>query len=390
MSTKFPFSKARLQALEPPVKSRVYYRDSKTPSLTLCVTPAGSKTFYVYRKIHGRPERIRLGTFKEMTVEQARTAARALVGHIAKGGDPVAERERARAMATLAGLFERWGELHASIHRRTWGEDQRVFRKYLTPFHGRRLNRIAPVEVAGWHGDVGEQHGPIQANRALTLLSTLYNFSPKLGYDGPNPCRGIRRFREQSRDRFLQPAEIKRFFAAVVDQPQPWQDFFVLLLFTGARRSSLLAMAWRDIDLDGQTWRIPRPKNSTPTTIPLTPPAMRILENRSPSRGDSPWVFPGRVGHIKDGRHVWVRLLAEAGIEDLHVHDLRRSLASWQAALGSSLAVIGASLGHLDLRSTQVYSRLQLGTVRESMDKATDAMLEAANGKGQSDDDDAS
>lgn len=83
-------------------------------------------------------------------------------------------------------------------------------------------------------------------------------------------------------------------------------------------------------------------------------------------------------------------MLAEAGIEDLHVHDLRRSLASWQAALGSSLAVIGASLGHLDLRSTQVYSRLQLGTVRESMDKATDAMLEAANGKGQSDDDDAS
>ena len=122
MSTKFPFSKARLQALEAPTKSRVYLYDSKTPSLALCVTPAGSKTFYVYRKIQGRPERIRLGTFGELTVEAARTAARALVGHIARGGDPVGERERARAVATLKGLFERWGELHASIHRRTWGD----------------------------------------------------------------------------------------------------------------------------------------------------------------------------------------------------------------------------------------------------------------------------
>ena len=144
-------------------------------------------------------------------------------------------------------------------------------------------------------------------------------------------------------------------------------------------------MAWQDLDLDAQTWRIPRPKNNTPTTIPLTPPAMRILEDRFAKRGDSPWVFPGRVGHIKDGRHVWVKLLAEAEIEDLHLHDLRRSLASWQAALGSSLIVIGASLGHADLKSTQVYSRLQIGAVRDSMAQAATAMLEAANGKGADD-----
>ena len=170
-------------------------------------------------------------------------------------------------MATLAGLFERWGALHASVHRRTWGEDQRVFRKYLAPFHGRRLNRIAPSEVAGWRGDVGEHHGPIQANRALTLLSTIYNFSSKLGYDGPNPCKGIRRFREQSRDRFLQPAEIKRFFAAVVEQPQPWQDFFLLLLFTGARRSSLLAIWPGRIS----TWTRKRGVSRGPKTTPRPP-----------------------------------------------------------------------------------------------------------------------
>ena len=383
-SRKLVFSKTRMQGLPLPEKGRVFYHDEKLPGLCVQVTAAGGKVFYVYRWLNGRPEKIRLGTFGDLTVEQARTVARAVVGDIAKGGDPVAERKQARDVATLEALFNRWGDIHASIHRRTWKEDSRVFRKYLAPFHNRQLNRITPGDIAEWHGDMGQKHGPIQANRALTLLSTVFNYSPKLGYDGPNPCKGIKRFREQSRDRFLLPAEMKRFFEAVQVQPDPWRDFFQLLLFTGARRSSLTAMRWEEIDFNAQSWRIPRPKNQTPTTIPLTPPALQILAFRYSERGDSPWVFPGRAGHVKDPRKAWQNVLKDAEIENLHLHDLRRSLGSWQAALGSSLVVIGASLGHRDLKSTQVYSRLQLGTVHQSMGKATDAMLEAANG-GQDD-----
>jgi integrase len=135
-------------------------------------------------------------------------------------------------------------------------------------------------------------------------------------------------------------------------------------------------MAWDDVDLDGQTWRIPHPKNGIPTTLPLTPPAVRILEERLAGREDSPWVFPSRGGHVKDARKAWLKTLEEAGIDDLHLHDLRRSLASWQAALGSSLQIVGASLGHRDYKSTQNYSRLQLDPIRESVNRATSAMLE--------------
>ena len=70
-------------------------------------------------------------------------------------------------------------------------------------------------------------------------------------------------------------------------------------------------------------------------------------------------------------------ILDKSGIDNLHIHDLRRSLGSWQAALGSSLAIIGRSLGHNDLQSTQVYARLQLDPVRESVNAAGAAMLEA-------------
>ncbi|HUT90023.1 MAG TPA: site-specific integrase [Thermoguttaceae bacterium] len=374
---KLPFGKARLAALPAPDEGRAYVYDAKVPGLALCVTSTGTKTFYIYRRIQGRPERIRLGKFPDVTVENARTIARAVVGDIAKGGDPVAERRAARNVPTLREVFDRWGTLHAKVHRRSWPEDVRVFQKYLAPFHGRPMNRITVGDLAEWHGRIGEDHGPVQANRALSLLRTLFNFSPKVGYEGANPCKQVTRFREQSRDRFLTPSEMGAFFEAVEKQPEPWRDVFLVLLFTGARRGDVLSMAWADVDLEGRTWRVPHPKNDQPTILPLVPLALRVLRERHERRSAAPWVFPGRSGHVKDARKAWLKVTEAAGIDNLHIHDLRRSLASWQAALGSSLVIIGASLGHRDLKSTQIYSRLQLDPVRRSVEAATSAMLAA-------------
>ena len=77
----------------------------------------------------------------------------------------------------------------------------------------------------------------------------------------------------------------------------------------------------------------------------------------------------------------WHSVLMQAGLEDLRIHDLRRSLGSWQARLGANLAVIGKSLGHKDMASTLIYSRLDLDPVRESVERATSAMLTAAGMK---------
>jgi integrase len=103
---------------------------------------------------------------------------------------------------------------------------------------------------------------------------------------------------------------------------------------------------------------------------------MEILTARKLA-SDGPWVFPGggASGHLADPKKAWTRILTEAGIADLRIHDLRRTLGSWQAATGANSYIIGKSLGHRSQQSTAIYARLNLDPVRESVNKATDAMF---------------
>lgn len=123
-------------------------------------------------------------------------------------------------------------------------------------------------------------------------------------------------------------------------------------------------------------------KNGMPQTITLTPEAVEILRARMV--GKSPHVFPSskaKSGHIADPRKAWERVLRASGLTDLRLHDLRRTLGSWQARTGASLLLIGKSLNHKDQASTAIYARLDLDPVRQSVDRATSAMFEAAGVK---------
>jgi integrase len=135
-------------------------------------------------------------------------------------------------------------------------------------------------------------------------------------------------------------------------------------------------MRWRDINFAAATWRIEQTKNGDPQTVHLPKQAMAILTARK-LVSESPWVFegPGKSGHLADPKKAWQRILAEAGIENLRIHDLRRTLGSYQAATGANGYIIGKSLGHRSQQSTAIYARLNLDPVRESVNKATDAMF---------------
>lgn len=385
MAEKIAFTRARLAALEPPAAGRKYVYDTKVSGLALCISAVGGRVYYLYRWSAGKPARIKLGKFSDLSVDQARDAAQELIGEQAKGVDLVAERRSRRQERKLQELWDDWLEVHAKPRKRTWQDDERQWKKYIVDTFGpRRLSSLKTSEIAKWHAQLGRDSGPIQANRAKALLATLLNHAVRIGLLVANPCRSVPNFPEQSRERFLLPAEMKTFFDALVAVGEPWHDFFQLALFTGARRGNVASMAWAEIDLDRTTWTIPasKTKNKRPAVIALSPPAEMILRNRLEMFGRDDYVFPSSsvTGHIVDPRKAWERLRKESGLTDLRMHDLRRSLGSWQAAAGASLAIIGASLGHADLKSTQVYARLQLDPVRAAVSNAAAAMIEASHG----------
>lgn len=379
------FSKRRVEDLPVPPADRVYYLDARTPGLTVCVTSRGTRTFYHVKKTGGRTRRVWIGRFPGVTVEQARREAEKLNGRVAEGHDPQAEKTAARGEMTLAELFACW-LIDAKLRKKTWREDQRQYDAFLKPFGGYRLSEIGSENVIRLHTAIGEQNGLYAANRMLALLRAMFNFaiSPtgSIKWKGTNPTAGIRKFKEKSRDRFIVPEEMPAFFDALGQEEETVRDFFWLALLTGARKTNLLEMRWEQLAIEG-LWRIPETKSGEVVIVPLVEQAQTILNARREKHGDQPWVFPGpgKAGHLVEVRHAWVRICKRAGLEDLRIHDLRRTLGSWQALTGASELIIGKSLGHAPgSKATSVYARLGLDSVRESLDVATTKMLAHQNG----------
>jgi len=208
------------------------------------------------------------------------------------------------------------------------------------------------------------------------------------------------------------------------------RDFFLLSLLTGARRNNVLGMRWAEIDIANREWHIPETKNGEPVTIQLAPEAVAILEARKTAALSKVYVLPstGKTGHIVEPKAAWRRvyrrgesfrlidLIATAQqwnaetiereklgadlagkmealteqalslgldigrpvLQGARIHDLRRSLGSWQARTGASLVIIGKSLGHKSLQATAIYAQLDTDPVRQSVERATAAMYAAA------------
>jgi integrase len=372
------FTKAALARAEPPAKGvRDYWYDTREQGLMMAVTPAGARTFYLYKRIDGRPERVLLGRFPDLSVENARKLAAKVKGQVAVGANPQADRRAIRDEMTFAALFHEYMEKHSKLHKRSWKYDEREVNKFLSHWFNRRISAIEKTEVQRLHAQIGKDSGPYQANRLLERIRSIFNKAADWGWKGENPATGIYKFREKSRDRFLQPEELPRFFQALAAEPnEAARDFFMLSLLTGARKSNTLAMRWDEISFTAETWRIVETKNGEAQTIHLPRHAVEILTARKLA-SDAPFVFPGggASGHLADPKKAWGRILEDAGIADLRIHDLRRTLGSWQAATGANSYIIGKSLGHRSQQSTAIYARLNLDPVRESVNKATDAMF---------------
>ena len=225
---------------------------------------------------------------------------------------------------------------------------------------------------------------PYQANRVLEIQSKIFNLAELWGLrrEGSNPCRFVRKYKEQKRERFLSEEEFRRLGVVLSEMEREGTvstyaaAAIRLLMLTGCRRNEIVELRWEDVDLEAGELRLADGKTGA-RLVPLSAPAVTVLSGL-PRVEDSPWVIPGgKPGrHLADLQPPWERVRERAGLEEVRTHDLRHSFASRALALGESLPMIGKLLGHTQVQTTARYAHLARDSVKASASRIADSIGE--------------
>lgn len=384
MANKVNITAKWLQSIESPAKGRVWYSDENLSHFQVCVTHTGARIFYRVGRINGGMSRVRIGAHPDIPVKVARELCIQMNADVVAGKEINRTRRSTTGEKTLKEAYEWWLEYHAKPNNRTWERYQRVWNRDVASLGSRPLSGLKRADLIELIATTRAKYGPSAGNKIIELVRGVFTTAIENEWAVKNPASKIPKHKPEERERFLQVDEVPRFFAALKSFRPRIQDFFLLCLFTGARRSNVMAMRWDELNLDAWAWRVPRPKSKSkkPIIVPLVIPAIEILNRRALTAGDNPWVFPSsasKTGHYVEPKDAWRRIVTKAGLEDFTIHDLRRTLGSWQAGQGVSTTIIGKSLGHTPgSKATNIYARLANDPVLLAVMNATDAIEKAA------------
>lgn len=380
-----PITEKLLASLKPPQSGRLMIRDAGLRGFCVQVTPTGVVSFYLVKRVGRKVQRVMLGRWPGMKVEQARAEAAVRLGGVASGVTRIENpRAAARFEPTLGEAFELFC-LGRGATKRTLGRDKSVWSRDAADWSGMLLSSISRPQIRERMSRLQAERGPGAARKFVELLKAIYRSAiTDRDWPGSNPTVGIAVTRPRSRERFIQPTELPRFFAAMeAMKSRNARDYFAVLLFTGARRSNVASMRKQELHLDDALWIIPagKYKANRETPVVLIPEAVAIIRERMESPGE--YIFPGRsrAGHYSCPKDAWRRVCETAGLPDLRIHDLRRTLGSYLAATNASLPIIGKTLGQTSPQATAVYARLSLGPVRDAVETAVKAMKAAGGGQ---------
>ncbi len=354
----------------------------------MMIAPSGHKSYFWFRKVGGRPEWKSLGSLTDVSVESARAEASKLNVAFAQwkaGGFQGPSPLERKSEPTFQLALDDYLAKHLADRPNATKTANWLTEKYISHLKARKLSGIQKKELRNLHQELGEKNGHHTANRVLQFIKAVVNWSLKQEmWAGPNPCTGICLYPEQSRKRFLKLDEMHQFIKALDDQGNvDLRDFAKLALFTGARRSNILSLEWEHIDWNRGMLNFPTSKNGQGYQVPLVSNALDILKQRRAKARSNRWVFPGygKTGHLVEPKTAWGAFRKKAGLGDLRIHDLRRSLASTLAAMGVSVPIIAGVLGHRGFDSVQVYARTDAEAGRQPIKDAVVTLLKASRRK---------
>jgi integrase len=383
-------TKRIVDALAPSPAGAVYAWDDQLSGFGVKVLPSGSRRYIVKYRIGsgGRqaPQRwLTLGAHGAITCDQARDMAQQALAAVARGEDPQGDRLAGRQAPTVADLWARYeGEQLPLKKASTAKDDRRRWREIVEPQLGRMpVTAVSRADIDRLHKRLRETR--YNANRVLSLLLRLFNVAEAWGWraQGTNPCHHVERFKEESRERYLNADELVRLGTALdelISEESLWPEAAAairLLLLTGARLNEILTARWEWVDADRRTIELPDSKTGK-KTIFLSTAAVQVLNELKRQRRDpeSPFLLPGRSKGkpLNNLAKSWRRVCERAEIRGARLHDLRHTAASVAVARGGSLPIIGRLLGHRNPQTTQRYAHVDVDPALAIADEIGDAI----------------
>lgn len=350
--------------------------------------PTGSVIFRFRRKFKNKDQRATIGTYPEISLEDARDKATLLAAEMVKGEDFKIKRQVIKDELTLVDLAALYFDTYAEGRCTTVKKMRQAFDLYWKDEHTLKLSQIETAIVQMRVNKIAATGHHRTANAALTQINAILNWGIKRGLLKDNPAKNVDKFKMKTRERFIQPHEYAPLLNAINNYPdERLADFFKLCLYTGARSGNIKTMRWQDINLDLGLWIIPDTKTGSSQTIQLSEAALEILRRRSKTKELNPWVIPGggkskrgTQGHLVEPKKAWNRIIANARSTcgDLVIHDLRRSLASFMVLSGASTPIVMKQLGHKSMAAAAVYQRVNNSPVKAATDLAIKTMQEVA------------
>jgi integrase len=357
MKPKKPLTDRAIKSLPPtPEGKRRIVWDAIVPGLGIRITDRGVKTFVLVTRYPGStsPAPRSLGTYGAISLEAARTKARAWLELIGGGTDPEQHAARKREQ-TFQAISDQYFLRKAKDHRSRRLSEATLARLVHPSFGQRPIEAINRSDIVRLLDQIEDENGPIMANRTLGIINRVMNFHASRSDDFRSPIvRGMSRGTEQARSRILNDGELRAIWKATADYPV-YGALLRFILLTATRRNEAGKMRWSELNGD-RTWIIPatRYKTNLDHVIPLSSLALSVLPERN---GD--FVFSRSGGRQAMGgyeRHK--QAIDEAsGVSGWVIHDLRRTARSLLSRAGVASDHAERCLGHVIGGVRGVYDR---------------------------------
>lgn len=395
--TTFAFTQKRILSLKPSIKTSVY-SDQKNVNLKLIVTQNGKKTYYSRFKANGKPLQIKIGDAEYIRLEDAKARAVELINFHRKENDSKSGSTiyRKKDKYTFNDAFNAYSKNHLSFKKRKGHQRHSLEINYtihLKPLLGHEdIRDLSKRQLPKLLKNIGNRKGYAIHNKCVSVLKAMFNYCLENEFDYPlefNPAALLKKMTSVSRTRYLNKVEANRLIEELKLLAHPiFTDLFILALVTGARIFNVKSMRWSEIIFEDALWIVPAVKTKSKNTyyLPLSKQALQILKRRYETKiGDSDFVFPSlrksSTGHVQGGDSVWKQVITSAGLYSsdknirIRQHDLRRTFATWQALKGVNLNVISKTLGHTDIKNTQIYAQINVIKAREAIEVAFDSFF---------------